>query len=311
MMRNIIFLFFLYHLLGVYSQGQGICITVDDLPAVTYGSDTGELDKEITAKLIGTIDAYKIPAIGFVVEGQFYKEGTLDSTKLGLIELWLEHGYDLGNHTYSHFDYNKVDDTTFFSDILKGQILTESLMQKHNKVLKFFRNPYLHTGYDSIKSKSLNDFLSKNNYITLPVTIDNDDYIYAKAYHAAYINKDTLLMKEIGIDYVSYMEQKLHYFEKTSEDVFNRKITQTLLIHASLINADYLDELANMYIKNGYTFISPEEVFDDPAYNTPITFYSQRGLSWVFRWGLSVGMDQRIIENDILVPDKIMKLANE
>ena len=310
-MRNIVFLLFLYHVFVGYSQGQKMCITVDDLPAVTYSSTIGELDKEITSKLIKTFDRYHIPAIGFVVEGQLYKGGTLDSTKLEIVKMWLENGYDLGNHTYSHFDYNKVNDTTFFNDILKGQIITKSLMHHHNKVLKYFRHPYLHAGSDSIKSKSLNDFLSQHNYIVSPVTIDNDDYLFAKAYHTAYGNKDTLLMKEIGVEYVHYMEQKLHYFEKISEDVFHRKITQTLLIHASQINADYLDELAKMYIKNGYTFISQEEVFNDPAYTTQITFFSQCGLSWIFRWGLSNGMDQKIMENDISVPHKIIKLANK
>lgn len=309
-MRNIVFFLFLYHFFVAHSQDKKICITVDDLPAVTYSSTIGELEREITSKLIKTFDRYSIPAIGFVVEGQLYKGGTLDSTKLEILEMWLENGYDLGNHTYSHYDYNKVNDTAFFNDILKGQILTKSLMQNHNKVLKFFRHPYLHAGIDSIKSKSLNDFLSKNNYIISPVTIDNDDYLFAKAYHTACRNKDTLLMKEIGVEYVCYMEQKLHYFEKISEDVFNRKISQTLLIHASQINADYLDELAKMYIKNGYTFISQEEAFNDPAYATQITFFSKRGLSWIFRWGLSNGMDQEIMENDISVPQKIIKLAN-
>ena len=310
-MRNLIFVLFLCHFFVVHSQYKKICITVDDLPAVTYSSNIEGLDREITCKLIKTFDRYNIPAIGFVVEGQLYKGGTLDSAKLELLEMWLENGCDLGNHTYSHYDYNNVHDTVYFNDILKGQILTKSLMQNHNKVLKFFRHPYLHSGGDSIKSKSLNDFLAKNNYIAAPVTIDNDDYIFAKAYAIANRNNDTLLMKEIGVDYVHYMEQKLHYFEKISEVVFNRKITQTLLIHASQINADYLDELAKMYIKNGYTFISQEEVFNDPAYSTQITFFSQRGLSWIFLWGLSKGMDQEIMDNDISVPQKIIELANK
>jgi hypothetical protein len=184
------------------------------------------------------------------------------------------------------------------------------LMHDRNKVLKYFRHPYLHAGSDSIKSKSLDDFLSKNNYVISPVTIDNDDYLFAKAYHIAYKNKDTLLMKEIGFEYVHYMEKKLHYFEKISIEVFNRNITQTLLIHASLINADYFDELAEMFIKNGYTFISQEEAFNDPAYTTPISSFSQRGLSWIFRWGLSNGMGQDIMKNDISVPQKILKLVN-
>lgn len=184
-------------------------------------------------------------------------------------------------------------------------------MKNYNKDLKYFRHPYLHTGVDSTKSKSLNNFLSKNNYIISPVTIDNDDYLFAKAYHVACTYKDSSLMKEIGEEYVQYMEEKLHYFEKKSEEVFDRKITHSLLIHASQINADYLDELAQMYSKNSYAFVSQEQALNDPAYNTPIRFYGKRGLSWIFRWGLSMGMDKEIMKNDIPVPQRIKELAKK
>lgn len=288
-----------------------ICITVDDLPAVTYNSNNltnTKLQSEITAKLTKTFEKYSIPAIGFVITGQLYEGGVVNSTNLKLIEKWLDYGCDLGNHTYSHFDYNSVSDTTYFNDITKGQIIIKSLMQKHKKDLKYFRHPYLHSGYDSIRSKSLNDYLSKNNYIVAPVTIDNDDYIFAKAYAIANNDKNTSLMKEIGVEYVNYMEQKLHYFEKKSTEVFKRNITQSLLIHASLLNADYFDELAEMYIKNGYTFVSQDQVFDDSAYTTQVASYNKKGYSWIFRWGLSKGMNQEIMDNDISVPQKIMKL---
>lgn len=291
-----------------------ICITVDDLPAVTYSSinsNNVKLRSEITGKLTKTFERYSIPAIGFVVIGQLYEGGAVDSTNLKLIEMWLDHGCDLGNHTYAHIDYNSVSDTTYYTDIIKGQNLVKSLNQKHNKVLKYFRHPYLHSGYDSIRGKSLNDFLSKNNYIASPVTIDNDDYIFAKAYAIANKDNDTFLMKEIGTEYVNYMEQKLHYFEKKSIEVFNTNITQSLLIHASLLNADYFNELAEMYIKNGYTFVSQDEVFNDPTYATSITYFSDRGFSWIFRWGLSKGMNQEIMANDISVPQKITEIGKK
>jgi len=170
-MKGLVLLLFIFHCLTTFSQGKKICITVDDLPAVTYGSRISGIDIEIASKLIHTFNEFKIPACGYVVEGKLYHKGQLDSAKVGVLEMWLENGYDLGNHTFSHFDYNKVDDSLYFKDILKGQRITQPLMQKYGKVLKFFRHPYLHTGMDSVKSKSLQDFLSQNNYIQAPVTI--------------------------------------------------------------------------------------------------------------------------------------------
>ena len=306
MKKLIIILLWIQFSIG-YSQEKKICITVDDVPVITYQSRDSVIDYEITNKLLHTFKEYKIPAIGYVVEGQLYINGQLDSYKLNVLEMWLENGFDLGKHTYSHFDYNKVKDDRFFDDILKGQTITKILTQKYNKELKYFRHPYLHTGLDSAKSKKLDDFLFQNNYVEAPVTIDNDDYLFAKAYHNALSKEDTLLMKKIGEEYVSYMELKLMYFEQKSEEVFERKIPQTLLIHASLLNADYMDELAEMYLKNGYNFISQEEVLTDPAYKTPIKTFSKRGLSWIFRWGLSLGKRADIMNNDIEVPISIIE----
>ncbi len=310
-MRGLLLLLFSFPCLITFSQEKKICITIDDLPAVTYGSKIPGVENEIASKLIQTFKEFKIPACGYVVEGKLYHNGQLDAAKVGVLEMWLENGYDLGNHTFSHFDYNKVDDSLFFKDILKGQSITKPLMQKYGKVLKFFRHPYLHTGMDAVKSKSLQDFLSQNNYIQAPVTIDNDDYLFAKAYYNAFKKNNNLLMKEIGEEYVKYMELKLLYFEQKSEEVFNRKITQTLLIHSNQLNADYLDELAKMYEKNGYTFISQAETVNDSAYKTPINTYSKRGLSWIFRWGLSIGKGKSIMNHDIETPQSIIELATK
>lgn len=308
-MKSLVLLLFSFHCLTAFSQEKKICITVDDLPAVTYGSKIPGINVEIARKLIHTFNEFKIPACGYVVEGQLYHKGQLNADKVGVLEMWLENGYDLGNHTFSHFDYNKLDDSLFFEDIFKGERVTKPLMQKYGKALKFFRHPYLHTGMDSVTHKSLQDFLSQHNYISAPVTIDNDDYLFAKAYHNAFENNNNSLMEEIGEEYVKYMELKLLYFEQKGEEVFNRKITQTLLIHSNQLNADYLDELAKMYVKNGYTFISQEETLNDAAYKTPINTYSTRGLSWIFRWGLSMGKGKSIMNHDIETPQKIIELA--
>lgn len=308
-MKKIYTIVLCFYSLMVYSQEKKLCITVDDIPTITYNANSIDLENEITRKFMATFQKHKIPAIGYVVGGQLYKNGEIDSNKLAILNRWLENGYDLGNHTFSHYDYNKVSDSIFFLDIIKGETITRPLMKKYNKELKYFRHPLLHTGMDSAKSKSLHHFLSQNNYTEAPVTIDNDDYLFAKAYHIAYTKKDYSLMRKIGEKYVKYMEMKLLYFEGKSEEVFGRKITQTLLIHANLLNANYLDELSSMIKMYGYTFVSQEEALKDDAYKERISVYSKRGLSWIFRWGLSKGQSNEFMSNDIEVPIEIIEMA--
>ncbi len=292
-----------------YSQHKKICISIDDLPAVSYGDKDPEINRKITEKLVATFNKYKIPAIGFVNEGKLYDNGVLNAEKVALLKLWIENGYDLGNHTYSHIDYNRVSKKAYFEDIIKGQKITSSLLKAHNKSLKFFRHPYLHRGIEAEKANALTHFLKENQYREAPVTIDNDEYLFAKAYHLAVIDANTKLMQEIGQKYVLYMEAKLLYFEGKSQEVFGRNISHTLLIHANLLNGDYLDELALMFKKNGYEFISQEEALEDDAYSSPISKYTRRGISWIFLWGMSKGMDENMMTDDIEAPAEIVELA--
>jgi len=286
-----------------------MCITVDDLPTITYSINTEEFDMEITSKLIETFKVYSIPAIGYVCEGNMYSNNKLLPHKIELIDKWLQAGYDLGNHSFSHYNYNKTEDSVFFADILKGEQIIRPLLKKYNKELTYFRHPYLRSGQDSTKKAKLHSFLQSHGYVEAPVTIDNDDYIFAKAYHNAYIDNDSATMKKIGIDYVDYMEKKLLYFESKSEAIFNTQIAHSLLIHASQINADYLDELAEMYKNHGYSFLSQEEILNEPAYKSEDTVPFERGISWMFRWAICKGMHSSVMEGDIDVPDNIMKIA--
>jgi len=223
--------------------------------------------------------------------------------------MWLDYGMDLGNHTFSHMDYHSVNCKEYFDDIIKGEKLTKPLMAGHGKSLRYFRHPYLHIGESKEKADSLHSFLTNAGYIEAPVTIDNSDWIFALAYDSALVNKDTALKKLIGTEYVAYMEKKLKYYESQSVKLFGGNIKQILLIHANSINADYLDELAVMYERNDYGFISLSEALKDEAYLTKITVYGGWGISWIDRWALSSGKRGEYFKGDPPTPEYIMRLA--
>jgi peptidoglycan/xylan/chitin deacetylase (PgdA/CDA1 family) len=292
-------------------QSKKICISVDDLPVVAYNSPRININEEITIKLTQTFKKYDIPAIGFVNEKQLYKNNVLDSARVELLRIWLNNGCDLGNHTYSHFDYNSVDDAVYFEDIIKCQKVIKPLLSEYGKTLKYFRHPYLHTGKDSIRSIKLQTFLYQSGYIAAPVTIDNDDYVFAKAYYNSVLKNDSLMSSRIVKSYLKYMEEKLLFFERKSVEVFGKNIPQELLIHASQLNADYMEELAKIYVKHGYTFVSQEEILKQKEYSTEINNYSNRGLSWIFRWGLSLGKGEEIMNGDVDVPTDILEYFNK
>jgi peptidoglycan/xylan/chitin deacetylase (PgdA/CDA1 family) len=289
----------------LFAQEKEICITLDDLPTVSYDFKEIEFQQTIIKKLIATFDAYQIPAIGFVNEGKLYKNGALDPAKVDLLKTWLGAGYELGNHTYAHKDYHKVTFDKFSQDIIDGEKVCKDLVKAYGQEYIYFRHPFLHVGLDKAKHDSLKIFLWDHGYKEAPVSIDNDDYIFAYAYSKAMKNEDMELMQKIGKDYIDYMEQKLIFFENQSEKLLGRNVKQILLLHANAINADYLDELADRYQKHGYSFISMSEALQDPAYQREITKYNNWGISWIDRWALSEGKTGDFFQGDPVTPDYV------
>lgn len=293
----------------IFAQERQVCFTIDDLPVVSYGINEDAYLQEITADLIATFDAYQIPAIGFVNENKLYKNEQPDPAKVKLLEMWLEKGYELGNHTFSHPNYHRVGYKSFTEDILKGEKISRPLLEKYAQQMTYFRHPFLRLGATKGAHDSLTFFLRKHGYTEAPVTIDNEDYLFAKAYHVVRQQEDQAMMQKIGKEYIAYMENKLAYFESTSDSLFGRNIRHILLLHANKLNADYLDELAEMYQQRGYQFISLAEALEDEAYQHPITRYGDWGISWLDRWALSQGKKGAFFANDPPSPDYIQKLA--
>jgi len=295
--------------LPLSGQKKRVCFTYDDLPVVNYGITDTVFQNELLDKLIKSLKKNRIPAIGFVNEKKLYNNNTLNRFQVSLLKNWADQGLDLGNHTFSHPDYNSVPFREYTLDILKGETVTREILNGKGRTLRYFRHPFLHMGNTKEKADSLSHFLSQNGYAIAPVTIDNDDYLFALAYHRAGANHDKGLMNRIGHDYIDYMERKLKYYEKQSNALFGRDINQILLMHASLLNSDYADSLALMFLKNDYEFVSLDKALEDDAYKSEITTFGKWGISWIDKWALSMGKKGDFFRVEPVTPDYIKKLS--
>lgn len=293
-----------------YAQDKTMCITVDDLPVVSYGIAEPDFHLRVTQDLIDTFKEYDIPAIGYVNEFKLYSDGRLDSNRVKLLELWLENGYELGNHTFSHKNYHQVSFEEFSADVIKGEKVSRSLSDKYELPYQYFRHPFLRLGLSESHADSLRRFLKAQGYTEAPVTIDNEDYLFAKAYHLAFQKDDQKLMQKIGEAYIEYMTAKMVFYEESSEKLFERNIAQTLLIHSNLLNAHYLDDLVKVYKEHGYRFISQTEVLKDPAYKSSFNRYGDWGISWIDRWAISKKVGREFFEGDPVTPEFIKQLNN-
>ena len=59
-------------------------------------------------------------------------------------------------------------------------------------------------------------FLGEHGYLVAPVTIDNDEYIFAAAYDRSFARGAADVVRQVADAYVPYMEAKVDYFERNS-----------------------------------------------------------------------------------------------
>lgn len=254
-----------------------VAITIDDVPR---GGDGGSRSlagvRGMTEQLLRPFREQKIPLIGFVNAGrpvEFGAEGLRQ-----ILDLWLDAGADLGNHSYSHLNINKVPLEQYTADIVKGEPMLRAALGARGKKLEFYRHPFLYTGPTAETKRAIQQFLDQRGYRVAPVTLDNSDYEYAALYtRPAYQDR-------VRREYVPYMESVVAFFERRSVEVAGREFPQILLIHASQLNADLMPELLAMFRRRGYTFVSLDRALADEAYRLPEEYVGPGGFSWIHRW---------------------------
>lgn len=266
-------------------QARAIAITFDDLPSQPIYEV--KVMRALTTKLIETLKRNSVPTIGFVNEGKLHQRSDEVEARTAVLKLWVDAGFELGNHTYSHLDMFSSSAEKFEQDLIAGEQITRKLLDGGGMKLRYFRHPFLNTGASLAMKSEFDRILAAHNYIVAPVTLDNQDYVFAAVYAEAWKNKDRELMNKIGAAYVPYMEKYFEFYERQSSTLLGYEIKQILLVHANMLNADYFEEMIAMMKKRGYRFISLEEALSDKAYKLEDKFAGRPGISWLQRWALT------------------------
>jgi len=286
-----------------------IAVTMDDMPMQAIDSYSGKELADVFNKIITAFKKENIPVIGFVNEDKLISDGKHSQSRIALLEKWLDAGLDLGNHTFAHKSANAVPVEVYKEDIVNGEPVLRELLSKRGKKLEYFRHPFLQTGLSLEVKKEINDFLSARGYTIAPVTFDNSEWIFAKAYKIAADKGDAAMAGKIGAEYISYMKRKLEYYEGRSTALFGRNISHTLLIHANKLNSEYLGELIKMLKEKHYEFVSLGEALKDDAYKSEDKFIRNAGISWIDRWALAMGKKKDFFAGEPVCPAEIMKYA--
>lgn len=280
---------------------RAVALTFDDLPAV---STRAQLDvwSMITDSLLSVLQRHRAPAIGFVNENKLEVNGRLDDERVELLRHWLGAGHDLGNHTYAHRSLHTTPLVEYEQDILRGEVALRELLGSRGRTPQWFRHPQLHTGRTLPVKRRLHGFLTRFGYRVAPVTIDNQEWIFARAHDHALDRGDAALVHRIESAYLAYMDTIFGYYEKQAVAIVGYELPQILLLHANRLNAACLDRLLLMMQRRGYRFITLEQAMRDPAYDRPDIYTGPAGITWLHRWAFTDGRGGSLFAGEPEVP---------
>ncbi len=224
--------------------------------------------------ILDTLDIYKHKAALFVIGRNIEdKEGK------ELLKVWDKAGHMIGNHTYSHRNYNarETDVREYQQDILKADALLKEF--KHFK--KYLRFPFLKEGDNAAKRESMRSFLKINGYQNGHVTIDASDWAVDQRLTARVKKDPAANIKPYRDFYLEHMWERSQYYERLSEKVLGRPVKHTVLVHFNLLNGLFLGDLLAMYKRKGWELVDAEEAFTDPVFaSKPDVVPAGESLIW-------------------------------
>ncbi len=234
-----------------------IAITMDDF---SWANAIKLAAEERNQAILQTLNAHSVKAALFVIGRNIDN----DQGKQ-LLTPWDKAGHLIGNHTYSHRNYNDPAMTvgTYEQDILRA----EALLKEFPRFRKYFRFPMLKEGNTAAKRDGLRAFLGQHGYRIGHVTIDNSDWIVDQRLVARLKMEPNADLTPYRDFYLAHMWDRAQYYDSLAREVLGRPVKHTVLMHFNLLNGLFLGDLMEMFKTKGWRLIDAEEAFTDPVFS--------------------------------------------
>jgi peptidoglycan-N-acetylglucosamine deacetylase len=172
----------------------------------------------------------------------------------------------LGSHGYDHGNLNAPGYTLedFHSSLERNEALISTLPG----FVKRYRFPFLKEGETEAKRDGARKILTERGYLSGGVSIDASDWYFDQRLR----NK---LASAPGADpapyrraFLAHIRERAEYYQGLAEKLGRPETRHVLLLHHSLLNALFLDDLLAMFRDLGWELIDAREAYTDPLYAT-------------------------------------------
>ena len=252
-----------------------VLITVDDLPIAAgrlHPDDAGR--ERLTRDLLAVLRKHGIQAVGFVTW-----RNVRDAAGERLLDLWLNDGHELGNHSYTHPDYPRTETGAYVADMEMARATLGAFLETRGRHLRFFRFPFLREGDTPAKLARMREWLKATGQRSVPVTIDTQDWSFEEPWVNAQRKADKVRLARLAEDYQHALRLQSLLYTAAGDALFERPTPQILLLHANAVGAAQWDALFTWMKGRGFRFAAADEVLADPALAEAPAFLGRYGGS--------------------------------
>jgi peptidoglycan-N-acetylglucosamine deacetylase len=244
---------------AVWATGKQpeIAFTFDD-PKTDSGA--GLSWREINQRVLSALAKHGIKAVLFVTGKRVDSEAGKN-----LVAEWDHAGHAIGNHSYSHFSFNSGSTTLaqFKSDVLKN----EPLIRDYKNFTRLFRFPYFKEGETTEKRDGMRSFLSQHGYHIGRATIDASDWAISSRLEKRIATDPRANVDAYGTFFKQHIWERTQFYDSLARRLLNRPVRHTVVLHHNALNALFLDQFIEMFVKKGWHPVDALHAYADHIYD--------------------------------------------
>jgi peptidoglycan/xylan/chitin deacetylase (PgdA/CDA1 family) len=238
-----------------------VAFTFDDLPA--HGPlPPGMARPAVVHSIVDTLKREKMPPIYGFVNGFRVAQYPY---QIHILEAWRAAGNPLGNHTWSHPEFDKLTVAQYEANIARNEPLLRKLAPASE--WHWFRFPYLEEGNTVERREELRAWLSQHGYRVAEVSMDFQDYNWNDSYARCAAKHDEPAVQSLHDSYLAAADESIRVYRGIAQTLYKRDVPYVLLLHVGAFDARMLPELIALFRARGFTFVTLEQAMADPIYS--------------------------------------------
>ena len=183
---------------------------------------------------------------------------------LAMLQRLSDGGHLIANHTVTHPDFNA--ETTSLDTFAQEILTCDAVVRTFPGYRRVFRFPFLREGAAVSKRDGIRVFLREHGYRIGYVSIDTSDWLLDRKLRQALVSSPTLDLTSWRALHLAALWDNAQAYERLARQLYGREVKHVLLLHHNLTNALFLGDVIDMFRARGWRIVSPDEAFEDSAY---------------------------------------------